>query len=144
MFKDVMHRWITTGLFHETAAREGLSIMSLKEGRERFVKCRDMTGYRFASKYLGGWEHWKALESSSFSDHIDSWREELEVMLRCEALENIAAEASTGHFQANKFLADRGWDTRVAGRPSKVEVEKNINRKARVTEASKRFLSPIK
>ena len=143
MFKDTMNRWLTTGLFHETATKSGTSIMSLEEGRERFVALDDMTGYKFATKYLGGYQHWRALEASSFSSYIDDWKEELEVKLRCESLERIATEASTGHFQANKFLADRGWDTRSAGRPSKEEVTKNVNREAKVVEASKRFLVPI-
>ena len=144
MYKDTMNRWLTTGLFHETATKEGTAIMSLDEGRKRFVELGDMTGYLFATKYLGGYPHWKALEASSFSSHIEDWREELEVKLRCESLSRIADEASHGHFQANKFLADRGWETRGAGRPTREEVKKNVARESRVVEASKRFLVPIR
>jgi len=143
MFKDVMNRWLTTGLFKETAKSPDTVIMTVDEGRKRFVELKDMTGYKFASKYLGGYPHWKALESSSFSSVLDEWKEELEVALRCEALCNIGVQADEGHFQANKFLADRGWQTRSAGRPSKEEVDKRINQDAKVTQEARRFLTPI-
>ncbi len=38
--------------------------------------------------------------------------------------------ANKGNFQAAKYLADRGWDVRPAGRPSKSEMEK----RARIDE----------
>jgi hypothetical protein len=143
MFKDSVNRWLTVGLFSETATNPASVIMTLEEGRKRFVELADMTGYKFASKYLGGYPHWKALEASSFSRHIEDWKEELEVAIRCGALERISEEAETGHFQANKFLTDRGWDTRSAGRPSKLEVEKKVTRDAKVVQAAKRFLTPL-
>ena len=144
MFKDSCSRWLTTGLFKETAMGDkNFIIMTLEEGRKKFVELEDMTGYKFSQEHLGGYAHWKALEASTFAPHIEDWREELEVKLRCKALENIAAEASEGHYQANKFLADRGWDTRGAGRPSKLEKEKKVARDAKVVEASKRFLNKI-
>jgi len=145
MFKDKGNRWLTTGLFAETAAgNKEFIIMTLEEGRERFVELKDMTGYKFANAHLGGYAHWKALENSTFHCHIEDWKEELEVAIRCESLERIASEAEGGHYQANKFLADRGWDVREAGRPSKKEVEKKVNREAKVVEASKRFLTPLR
>jgi hypothetical protein len=144
MFKDKVNRWLTTGLFKETAVgNKDFAIMTLEEGRQRFVDLADMTGYKFSQKYLGGYSHWKALEASSFAPHIEDWREELEVKIRCEGLERISQEASEGHYQANKFLVDRGWDTRSAGRPTKLEVEKKVKRDAKVVEAAKRFLTPL-
>jgi len=145
MFKDKGNRWLTTGLFAETAAgNKEFIIMTLEEGRERFVELGDMTGYKFSNKWLGGYAHWKALEGGTFHSHIDDWKEELEVAIRCEALERIAAEAEGGHYQANKFLADRGWDVREAGRPSRKEVEKKVNSDAKVVQAAKRFLTPLR
>ena len=144
MFKDSVNRWLTTGLFKETALGDKrFVIMTAVEGQELFVEMADMTGYKFANKYLGGYEHWKALEASNFAPYIEQWREELEVATRCGALERISEEAAGGHFQANKFLADRGWDTRSAGRPSKLEVTKQVRKDAKVVEAAKRFLTPL-
>lgn len=39
-------------------------------------------------------------------------------------MQNAITSAKSGSFQAAKWLADRGWDTRGAGRPSKAEVER--------------------
>jgi hypothetical protein len=145
VFKDVMNRWMTSGLFHETATKDTTPLYTLEEARKTFVDLGDMTGYKFSQKMLGGYAHWKALEASGvMSNHIEDWREELEVKLRCEGLERIVSESEEGHYQANKFLVDRGWDTRAAGRPSKLEVEKKVTRDAKVVEAGKRFLSPIR
>jgi hypothetical protein len=144
MFKDSINRWILSGLFYETcASTKEFAIMSLEEGRKRFVELDDMTGYKFGNKYLGGYQHWRALEASSFGKHIEDWKEELEVSIRCRALERITNESVNGHYQANKFLVDRGWDTRAAGRPSKLEVKKKVARDAKVVNAAKRFLTPI-
>ncbi len=144
MFKDIMNRWLTTGLFKETAKNQSTVLMTLDEARERFVELRDVTGYKFATKYLGGYQHWKALQTSKMATHIAEWEEELEVVLRCEGLERICVEAEGGHFQANKLLLDRGWQTRGAGRPSKREVDAKINQNAKVRERAKSFLTPIK
>ena len=32
--------------------------------------------------------------------------------------------AEDGNYQASKWLADRGWHTRPAGRPTKLEIER--------------------
>jgi hypothetical protein len=145
MFKDKMNRWLTVGLFKELSSNPDTVIMTLDEARERFVELSDMTGYRFSQRYLGSWAQWQHLEASvNLAPEIKKWREELEVKLRCEGLERIVEESATGHFQANKFLVDRGWSTREAGRPSKLEVKKKIESDKKVVEAGKRFLSPIR
>ncbi len=96
--------------------------------KKLFLECADPTEYKFATTHLLGWSHWQRLnENKALREHFDKWREELEVMLRSEALQDILQ--MTDNFQARKWLADRGWEKRGPGRPSKMERdrENNIN-----------------
>ena len=145
MFKDKMKRWLTVGMFKELASRADTATMTLDEARQRFVDLGDMTGYKFSQSYLGGWQQWVEMEASpTLAPYIEEWRDELEVKLRCEGLERIVTESETGHFQANKFLVDRGWSTRAAGRPSKLEVKRQVEGDKKVIAASQRFLTPLR
>ena len=146
MFKDSMNRWVTVGLFEETAGpNKDFVIMSLDEARKAFVSCGDLTGYIFAENYLGGWPHWQAILSSPrLSEEVEKWVDELDVKKRAASLQRIEEKAEEGHYHSNKFLADRGWSTRPAGRPSKDEVEKNINREKRLQAEVSHFLTPVK
>lgn len=136
MFKDSVGRWFTKGLFWETCKPEnkGWASYTLKEQEHEglpslkalYLQASDPTEYEFAKAHLGGWLHWKTLcQSSWFQPHLEEWREELEIKLRSEAIKKIA-EHSRGDkgYQAAKFLADRGWDLRKAGAPSKEEKER--------------------
>jgi len=145
MFKDSLGRWITVGLFEETAGNnKSFIIGSIEEARKEFLKYEDPTGYDFSVNYLGGFKHWKALLSSPvIAEHIEDWQEELEVLIQSKALKRIASAAEGGSYQANKFLNDRGWETRKAGRPSKAEVEKNINREKKLKSSVEHFLTPV-
>lgn len=146
MFKDSVNRWVTRGIFAETAGQNKDHIcMTLEEGRQRFVECGDMLGISFADKYLGGYQHWKAVQNSAaLKGHIAEWKEELEVRIRSKELERIAGMAGDGQFQASKFLMDRGWDKRVAGRPSNEEVERQTKVDARVAKEFQGHVSRIK
>jgi hypothetical protein len=95
--------------------------------KKLYLEMEDPTEYDFSCKYLLGWQHWKRLcENKKIREHIDQWREELELKLRSRAVRDIMnlCANENGNFQAAKYLADRGWDKRQAGRPSKAEVEK--------------------
>lgn len=137
-FKDSINRWLTSGLFYELKDRnldfavftlwdedrevKGKKLLSAKKC---FLSCQDPTEYEFATTYLGGWEHWKAIQASpALQPYIQSWREEWEVKTRADALKRII-ELSKGEkgFQAAKLLADRGWVVRAPGAPSKAEKE---------------------
>lgn len=144
-FKDSINRWVTVGLFEETAGpNKEFVCMTIDEARQLFIECDDMTGYVFCTQYLGGYQHWKAILSSpKLEPYIEEWKEELEVKKRSEALNRIEREAQTGHFQANKFLADRGWETRKAGRPSNEEIEKNVRREKKLRDNVQHFLTPV-
>lgn len=137
-FKDSCNRWLTSGLFYECRDQDltfakftlwehdrevkGVKLISIKR---LFVACEDPTEYEFATKYLGGWDHWKAIQASEvMKPYIATWRDELEIRLRASAIKQIALLAQTDKgFQAAKFIADRGWKVRNAGAPSKEEVE---------------------
>ncbi len=126
MFKDTRGVWITLGLFGDTATtyKDGIIWDTIKEARTAFIECGDPTGITFADKYLGGYEHWLAVRSSKGLElEITSWEEELEARIRSQALLGIKAMALDS-FQASKFLMDRGWEKRGAGRPSKEAVDK--------------------
>lgn len=145
-FKDCVNRWVTVGLFAETAGpNKEFILWTLDEAKDLYLKTRDITGYTFAKQHLGGLSHWKALKASpTLSPILEEWEEEMEIMKRAEALLRIEAEARGGHYQANKFLADRGWDLRIAGRPSKAEVEKELNKQAKIASKVVDFLRPVK
>lgn len=104
-------------------SHNGKTYLSLKR---LYLEMADPTEYQFATTYLLGWKHWNRIcENKVLRKHIDEWREELEVKLRAQATIQIMEQAAGGAFQASKWLADRGWDTRAAGRPSKLEKEKH-------------------
>ena len=57
--------------------------------------------------------------------HIEKWRFELELKLRAEGVQRVLKSArSKGNWLAAKFLAEKGWEVRQAGRPSKEDVER--------------------
>lgn len=99
--------------------------------RRLYLECEDPTEYTFANKYFLGWDHWMRLtENKAIRVHIDAWRNELEIKLRAKGVLEMIKSANKGNFQAAKYLADRGWDTRGAGRPSKDE----LTRRAKIAE----------
>ncbi len=128
-------RYYTQALFLETAYDEK-AVFTLKgydhtyEGKLypslqlRYIECNDPTEYTFANEWLCGWRHWqKMLENKFLRRYIEEWREELEYKIRASAVKHMLDSASAGNYQASKWLADRGWATRGAGRPSKAEIE---------------------
>lgn len=89
-----------------------------------YIQANDPTEYRFATETLCGWKHWqRMLENKLIRKHIDEWREELEFKLRAEPVTQMIAVAAAGNYQATKWLADRGWAQRAAGRPTKSEID---------------------
>ena len=137
--KDKMGRAMTQGLFlefnydpefaiftfdGEDKEYKGKHYVSLKK---LFLETEDPTEYIFANLYLVDWDHWQKLNANKIlRKHFDKWRNELELSIRATAIRGII-DNSDGEkgFQASKWLADRGWDKRAAGRPSKDELAKN-------------------
>lgn len=109
---------------------DGTTYLSMKR---LYLEFEDPTEYEFANSVLLGWKHWQRMcENKVIRKHIDEWREELEVKLRSQAIRDAIQEAKKGHFQAAKWVADRGWSTRGAGRPSKAEIEKEKSIQAKI------------
>lgn len=143
---DVMGKFRTQSLFLEMGYGDeaiftfkdfdyehgGKEYLSLKK---MYLEMEDPTEYSFANHCLLGWRHWQRLcENKIIRKHIDEWREELEVKLRSKAVMDAINLAGTGHFQAAKWVADRGWATRGAGRPTKAEIEHEKKVQSRIEE----------
>lgn len=137
--KDTMGSPLTQSLFLEIGYNTDYAIYTLKAEdhnhngilypsiRRIYLELEDPTEYEVASRCFINWDHWKRIcENKLIRPHIDSWREELEVKLRSRAVKDLMnlCASENGSFQAAKFLADRGWDKRGAGRPSKEELQK--------------------
>lgn len=118
--KDQDHQW------------NGKDYPSLKR---LYLEMADPTEYAFATEYLLGWRHWQRLcENKVLGRQIEEWRDELEVKLRSKAIRDAIDAAKTGNFQAAKWVADRGWDTKGRGRPSKAEVERETKIQSRIAD----------
>ena len=65
----------------------------------------------------------------------DQWQEELNVKLTAKGVQ-LAIQIATdgGTFQAAKWLADTGWEKRVAGRPSKDDVAGELKKQTQDSE----------
>lgn len=106
--KDVDHEW------------NGKIYPSLKR---LYLEEEDPTEYNFATKFLLGWRHWMRLcDNKILRKHIDEWRDELEMKLRSRAVQEMIQNSRKGKIQASKWLADKGWAQRGAGRPTKAEI----------------------
>lgn len=145
---DTMGRPLTQSLFLEIGYSE-YAVYTLKEFdyeykgkvypslKKLYLKEEDPTEYVFAEKHLLGWQHWKRLcENKVIRKHVDEWREELELKIRSQAIRDMMSlcASENGNFSAAKFLADRGWEKRGAGRPSKAEKERQDRIQDRIEE----------
>jgi len=138
-FLDVNGQPLTQSLFLEIGYSTKYAIYTLKDYdheykgkiypsiKHLYLDEEDPTEYVFANKYFMSWSHWKRVcENKVLQLHINEWREELEIRLRSMAVRALRdmSQSENGNFQASKYLADRGWEKRGAGRPSKAEIEK--------------------
>ena len=141
---DVMGRPLTQSLFLEVGYSE-VAVYTLKEDhfeykgnkypslKRLYIEMEDPTEYQFAITYLLGWKHWqRLLENKLLRTHIDEWREELEVKLRSRGVKSLMESAEAGNYQASKWLTDRGWDNKGAGRPSKLERDSHLKEQTRI------------
>lgn len=136
--KDVKGRPLTQSLFLEINYDPEVAVYTLKDYdheydgkiypslKRLYLNMEDPVEYEFASTYLLGWKHWlRICENKLFKDTVEEWREELQLKIRSQAIKDIIdMTADEKSFQAAKWLADRGWDKRRAGRPSKEEIAK--------------------
>ena len=134
---DSTGRPLTQSLFLELGYSDA-SVYTLKEDhyeyegkmypsiKKLYLECADPTEYEFAQLYFLNWKHWiRISDNKAVKTHVNEWREELEVKLRSIGVKQVRASAELpGGLQAAKWLADRGWSTRGAGRPTKAEIER--------------------
>jgi len=85
--------------------------------------------YEFAMDIFGSWDHWVYLfTKSSLRGMIASWREELEIKQKAEAISTVIAQSRDKEkgLTAAKYILENGTkiDKRKAGRPSKEEVQR--------------------
>jgi hypothetical protein len=147
---------LTQGLFLEIGYGE-FSVFTLKDEdyeykgvlypslKRLYLEMEDIGEYEFATTYLLGWQHWQRLCSNkAVLAHIEVWRDELELKLRSRAIKQIIKKSvfETG-INASKFLAEKGWEKRKAGRPTKEEVERETRIQADINRMFEEDLSRI-
>lgn len=138
-FLDDQGRPLTQSLFLEINYDEKYAVYTLKgqdhnyKGtvypslKKLYLEMMDPTEYLFATKHLYDWNQWQRItENVVLRRYVDEWRLELEYKLRAHGFREVINQLhdEKGSFQAAKFLVDRGWDKRGAGRPSKEEKER--------------------
>lgn len=144
-FVDGKGRYLTQSLFLEIGYNEdaiftlkgqdhelnGKTYISLKR---LYLESSDPTEWEFATRYLADWDHWqKICANKVLAQHVDKWRFELELKLRAEGVQRVLKSArSKGNWLAAKFLAEKGWEQRIAGRPSKEEVARETKIQAAI------------
>ena len=112
---------------HEYKGRTYLSIKKL------YLEMEDTTEYEFANQYFLGWNHWQRIcNNALLTPEIESWRRELELKLRAIGVSTMIKQAKNGNLQASKWLADKGFDKRHAGRPTKGQVEAEVAYRAAI------------
>lgn len=145
-FKDEKGRYIVQGLFLEDRYNVDLAYYTL-DGEDKTHKGKlfpslkrlyldraDPTEYAFAKEYLYDWDHWQRLCNNAIvGRHIEKWRDELTLFLRSEGISAIIDTALTDkHYQASKWLADKGWQDIARGRPSKEEIKGELKKQAEI------------
>lgn len=99
----------------------------LQEFHDRFIELADPTEYKPAIELVGSWIEWERIKRDwpGFANHILLWKEELEIKLKSEAIQKINELAANDNYQANKWIAEQGYNSRKgAGRPNKAEKKK--------------------
>lgn len=141
--KDAQGRYLTQSLFLEYAY-DGDTAIFTTDGEDKeykgktyyslkqlYLNYEDPHEYTFATSVLYDWEHWLRLQKNKWvAKEIDRWREELEVKIASTGVQKVLDLAEDGNFQAAKFVAERQWNKRGAGRPTKAEQ----TRKSRIEE----------
>jgi len=136
-FKAVNGMPLTQGLFLEIGYNTKYAVYTLKDDdyeyegvmytslKKAYLEMADAVEYDFAVTHLLGWDHWQRMcANKQLLAYIQQWRHELELKLRSEALKIIREKAKTEiGVNAAKWLADRGWDKKGAGRPTKADIE---------------------
>lgn len=142
---------LTQGLFLETSYANTENVMYTLKSRDYvykgktlpsikrlYLEMEDPTEYHFAYKYFLDWDHWQRIKNNALiAKQMKGWREELDVRVAAmgiRAMMDLALDAEKPNFQAANFLAERKWDKRPAGRPSKEMVEREARIAAKIDD----------
>ena len=85
--------------------------------------------YEFALDVFGNWDHWAHLNKSSLKDMLQSWRDELSIKLKAEAIKKMieaSKEQSAVGVNAARYLADENYLPKKVGRVTKEEKLREI------------------
>lgn len=146
--KDNRGRPLTQSLFLEIGYNTKFAVYTMKDDdheyegktypslKKLYLAHEDPTEYDFATTYLLGWQHWQRIvRSKLFIKMIGEWREELELKLRSQAVRGIIdLSLDEKGFQAAKWIADKGWDKRAAGRPSNADIDRETKIQSKINE----------
>lgn len=151
--KDVRGAWRTSSLFYEYPDNGYTPLWTIMD-TDRYITEHNTTypslkqiylsyehvpgnEYDFALDIIGSWEHWTRLcKSPRLRDIIATWREELEVKIRSNAVKSIiktSAEGSAAGATAARWLAEKGYAP-SRGRPSKAEKEGHLKQDAKIQD----------
>ncbi len=145
-YRDSSGKWLTESLFLEFRNPhtdiEPLWTIKDKEykgypsAKRAYLESNDPTEYTQAYVITENWDHWcRILQNAKIAAMIEGWRNELEVKLRSEAIQALRlSDKDTAH----KWLAERGWQDRKVGRPSKKQKEQDALVEAAVLEDAQR------
>jgi len=145
--KDTMGKKLTESLILEFKYDRERAIYSIKDEdhedehgyypslKRLYLEVADPTEYAFATRYLLGIGHWLQLANNKrMKPVVEEWRFELEYKLRSAAAAHIIKQAEKGAWQASKWLVDRGWAERPAGRPSNEDVDRETKIMSRMND----------
>lgn len=133
--RDKMGRPLTQGLFLEHGYNTEFAVYTMKDEdffykgqlypslKRLYLECEDPGEYEFANKYLANWSAWERICANKlFKKMVDEWRKELEIKLRSKGIKQMMEKADTSPMAA-KWLADKGWVAKEAGRPKQSDVD---------------------
>jgi hypothetical protein len=113
---------------------EGKTYLSLKK---IYLEMEDVGEYEFATTIFVNWGQWERICANRiFTKIIDGWRRELEIKMRGKGIAKMIKGADTS-ITAAKWVADRKWADRGAGRPTKEDVDYRAELEASVRDEFK-------
>ena len=151
-------KYITKAIFYENAKDKDDAVFTLKDYdvtyngitypslRRMYMELADPTEFRLANEVLLGWAHWtRLLAQGWFQQHVQQWREELDVQLRSKALEDIKAVANDkkdkNNYNATKFLVEQGYMPKEkkggVGRTTKEKISSEAHKMVSETDGVK-------
>jgi hypothetical protein len=154
-YKTEDGQYYTQGLFLETSYEDLSRVLyTLKRADHMhkgvlyrsfprlYLEIADPTEYQVATTLFDGWPHWVRLQGNSrIFPTIQALRDELEVKLRSDGIRRLISMKQSE--SAAKWLADKGWEKREMGRPTKEKVQKEAKKLQGIKEEIERDATRI-